>query len=293
MILGKGPGLALIAAATWGAGDFSGGLASRRAAPFHVVSIAYSLSLTGIVIAGLTLHAGLPTHRQALEALIAGVAGGFALICFYEALSIGAMGLTAAVSGVLTAAIPVLASFFLEGLPRPTQLAGFAAAALAIWLVAWAPSGHAHPRALALATLAGLGFGIFLLGFKLSTASGLCWPLACARAGSLFVALTMSLAHYLRQRSRPASSPVPPASRWQGWPRVLPIAALAGLFDTLGNTFYALAGQAGRMDVAAALSSLYPAATILLAITLLHERPTRTQLTGMALALVAVVLISS
>jgi drug/metabolite transporter (DMT)-like permease len=53
-----------------------------------------------------------------------------------------------------------------------------------------------------------------------------------------------------------------------------------------------LATLTGRLDVAAVLSSLYPALTILLALWLLKERATRSKAVGMALALVAVVVIS-
>ena len=70
------------------------------------------------------------------------------------------------------------------------------------------------------------------------------------------------------------------------------LAGLAGLLDTTGNLFYAMASLKGRLDVAAVLSSLYPAGTMLLALWLLKERAMRSQLAGMALALAAVALIS-
>ena len=71
-----------------------------------------------------------------------------------------------------------------------------------------------------------------------------------------------------------------------------PLAAIAGVLDTSGNLLYMLSSLTGRLDVAAVLSSLYPAATILLAAWLLKERTTRMQAFGMALAIVAVALIS-
>jgi drug/metabolite transporter (DMT)-like permease len=67
---------------------------------------------------------------------------------------------------------------------------------------------------------------------------------------------------------------------------------MAGVFDASGNTFYTVATRLGRLDIAAVLSSLYPAATIVLAALLLKERTTLSQAAGMVLALIAVVLIS-
>ena len=67
---------------------------------------------------------------------------------------------------------------------------------------------------------------------------------------------------------------------------------LAGVFDTAGNLLYATASHAGRLDIAATVSSLYPGFTILLAAMILHERPSVRQRLGMAVALASVVLLS-
>jgi drug/metabolite transporter (DMT)-like permease len=64
------------------------------------------------------------------------------------------------------------------------------------------------------------------------------------------------------------------------------------LFDTSGNLLFVLATRAGRLDIASVLASLYPAGTILLAAATLGERPTPRQITGMAIATAAVVLIT-
>ena len=51
--------------------------------------------------------------------------------------------------------------------------------------------------------------------------------------------------------------------------------------------------QAGRLDVAATLSSLYPVTTILLAIALLGERVTRSHAAGILAAMAGIALIGA
>src|ERR1700759_4405800 len=181
-------GLGLAASAFWGASDFLGGLATRKAHVVMVVAVAHSLSLVLLLVIALATHSPMPPEPFALLGLSAGVFGGLALILYYQALSLGEMGLTTALTGLLTALVPVAYSFFTQGHPKSTQIAGFVLAGAAIALIAYAPAGRPRPLALGLATLSGLGFGVFLVVLKVSSAHGLLWPLIFSRLASATLA---------------------------------------------------------------------------------------------------------
>ena len=72
-----------------------------------------------------------------------------------------------------------------------------------------------------------------------------------------------------------------------------PLVALAGILDALGNILFVFAAHSGRLDIAAILSSLYPAATVGLSVLVLRERVTRIQAVGMLLVLLAIPVISA
>lgn len=296
--------LGLGAAAVWGAADFAGGFVTRRTSPAIVVAIAHGLSL--IVILAVLLLAGIPipSEQTAVYGLISGVAGGIGLMLFYEGLATGAMGLTSALTGVITAILPVVYSYFHRGHPSPAQFAGFVIAVIAIWMIAYTSGGKLTPRGFGLAVSAGIGFGLLLIFLDKAGVQSVGWALAFSRIASASIAITLSIFILIRRKrraisilARTRSDAADSAGLSQSAlktfsTRILPLAALAGTFDTAGNVLYTLSAVHGRLDVAAVLSSLYPGFTILLAAWLLRERTTRTQALGMAFALVAVVLIS-
>jgi drug/metabolite transporter (DMT)-like permease len=280
-------GLGLAASFFWGASDFLGGLATRKAHVFLVVAVAHSLSLGLLLLIAEATHSPIPPERYALFGLCAGVFGGMALILYYQALSLGAMGLTTAVTGLLTAVVPVVYSFATQGSPKFSQIAGFVLAAAAIGLIAYVPAGKPRPLGLSLAILAGLGFGVFLVVLKVGSSRGLVWQLIFSRMASASLAGAVSLWMVVR--------PGKDAAVWRKEAkenRFLWIAGAAGAIEATGSLLYMRAAREGRLDVAAVLASLYPVVTILLAAWFLKERTTSSQALGMALALVAVVLVS-
>src|SRR5512134_399950 len=95
---------ALSAAAAWGAGDFTGGLASRRAGPFHTVFIAYSVGLLALVLVALARRESLPPAADLLWGAVAGISGMIGLGFLMPGFVTGRMGIVAPVSAVLAAA---------------------------------------------------------------------------------------------------------------------------------------------------------------------------------------------
>jgi drug/metabolite transporter (DMT)-like permease len=268
---------ALAASLSWGAGDFSGGFATRRAKVLSVVVGAHAVGLILLIAIALVWSEPLPTTLDVVWGSVAGLLGAVGLVSFYQALAVGRMGIVAPVTAMLSAAVPVLFSVFFEGLPSPIQLTGFVLALIAVGLISGLGVVKGRPKGLGLALLAGLGFGSFFILISRVSHGAVFWPLAAARLSSFLFMLAAVLIR--RQEILPKIS-------------VLPIVLLAGALDVAGNVFFVLATHAGRLDVAAILSSLYPAVTVLLASIILRERVTRLQAMGILVALVAIPLIS-
>jgi len=268
----------LAASLSWGSGDFSGGLASRKAHVFSVVVAVYIAGLVLLSILALASAEPLPSWRDVLWGASAGLAGTVGLTAFYRALAIGRMGINAPITAVLAAAVPVIFSALYQGLPGPLQLAGFVLALLAVALISRPEKASGRPEGLGLALLAGLGFGGFLILIGQVSAHAIFWPLTAARVTSLLFMLV-----FVRLMGQPL---LPRKS-------VFPLIILAGALDVAGNVFFVLATHAGRLDVAAILSSLYPAVTVILAAIVLKERVSRIQTIGILIALLAILLISA
>ncbi len=270
-------GLSLLAAASWGGGDFSGGLAAKRASVFRVVAVAHACGLLAMLAMVWVTGEALPPRTDLLWGAFAGFAGAFGIAALYKALAIGRMGVVAPVASVVTGILPVLVGFRTEGLPDRLQLTGFALALVSIWLVA-RPSEHIDShRGLGLAVFAGVTFGLFLIASKQAGHHGIFWPLVAARAVS--TTLMLAIVAFTPRDLRPLRSVV--------WPMVW-----SGLLDSAGNALFIAATRHGRLDVAAVLSSLYPASTVILARVLLKERISPMQGAGIVGAMISVALIS-
>lgn len=267
---------ALGAVGAWGISDFLGGYTARRFNSFFLAAIGHAAGFTLVFALASGSHLQAPALRSVLWAMMAGLSGGTALALFYRALAQGNMGLAAPVSTVIGAAIPAAFSIWIEGLPRPLAIAGFALALLGIWLIS-RPEESGRPQGLGLAFIAGLGFAGFYIFMKQAGDSAALWLAACSRGASLVMTAFITVAG---RKFRPS------------YARGAVIGALAGCLDVSGTVMFVRAEQTGRLDTAVVLTSLYPVITILLARMFLNERFTFWKTAGMIAALAAVPMIA-
>lgn len=291
--------LALGAAATWGVGDFLGGLTSRRTDEMVVTVLSQA---AGLAVLAVLLPLGTVEATAAALAwgALAGIGGAVGLVAYFRALAIGPMGVTAPVAALVGAAVPVVAGVALG--ERPGAMAwvgvaiGLAATALAsrpAEKVVTHPDAHAElavvpagtdapadtdlRRGILAAAVAGLLFGLFFVALDQAPVDGGLWPLLGARAAGLTL---VGLLLAVRRPPRPDR-------------RATGVALTSGLLDMCANALFLLAVQRGSLVLTGVLTSLYPVAVVLLARAVLGERLGRVQLLGVGLAMLAVVLIAT
>ncbi len=272
--------LATACAVVYGAADFYGGLASRRSQVFAVVVLSQLAGLAFIACL-LPVLPGEGGTAALAWGMVAGLAGGGGLIFFYRALAIGTMSVVAPVSATISAGLPVVFGLAVGERPAPAALAGVALAIAAVLLVSRAPAQEPATRGLgplALAAIAGAGFGGFFILLGNAPEDAGPWPLLGARIASILMVTGIALAS--GRGLRPA-------------PRSLRTIVLAGVLDMAANVLYMFAVHRGLLSLVAVIVSLYPASTLLLARQVLGERLTTVQVAGVGLALGAVALIAA
>jgi len=269
---------AITAALSWGIGDFSGGLATRKNNMFQVLVLVSSVGLVTFIILALVKGETIPSTRNILWAAGAGLSGAIGIAFLYQGLSQGNIVIVAPTAAVIGAGIPVLIGVLLQGFPDHLQLAGFLLGILGIWLVTGSsPSvSVGKKQGLFFGVVAGVGFGGFFVLIAQVESGALFAPLAIAKGFSLITALFLLAIRRIRLPSVTGNL----------------TAVMAGLLDAGGNLFYLLSSQFTRLDVAAVLSCMAPAITVLLANRLLHEKVLGIQWLGVALCATAVALIA-
>ncbi|HWD77732.1 MAG TPA: EamA family transporter [Kribbella sp.] len=273
-----GVALALVSALFFGLSDFAAGLAARR---LHSAVVVLVGQLCGVVLVTvLALFVAAPNVNGAALGwgALSGIGTGLGAAFLFQAMKVGRFSLVVPLSDVAGVAIPVVIGVaFLHDHLGWWAWAGFAIAVPAIWLITSGRESRTAPTAgAAWALLSGAAFALQYVALARADAAAGLWPLAMNR---LVAVLTVAPIAVRPERLRMSG-------------RTALLAIGSGILGTSAIAAFMLASRAQALSVAVVLTSLYPAVTVLLGLTVLHERLTTRQAAGLACAAATVVLVS-
>jgi drug/metabolite transporter (DMT)-like permease len=269
--------LALGASLTWGVSDFFGPLKGRTLGALRVLVYVQLGGLTAIALIVAIRGKG-PADPAVLFAVPAAISGTLGFYAYYRGMAVGAMSIVAPIAGI-SAAIPVVVGIISGDRPSLWQWFGIAAALGGVFLASREPGrGGRVAAGVGLALLAAIGFGGYFPPMHAAGNADFWWASLIFRMTSTSVIL----AAVAIRRPSLAVAPIQ-----------VPLIALIGVGDMLGNFFFAAASTSGLVSITSVLASLYPIVTVLLARLVLKERVARSQEAGIALTLAGVALISA
>ncbi len=272
--------LALAAALMWGAGDFFGGIATRRIGVLAVLALSEAVGLAGVGLWVVVADDPFPGVEELLPAAAGGVAGIVGLAALYRGFAVGAMGIVAPISAA-SPLVPLAVDAAHGITPGALQWLGVACVVGGVVVLSRERSPLGGPRlaaGVALAIVAALGFGAFIVGLDAGSDESAPWAVVVARGTSLVLVLVA----------------VAVTSRSLAVPRRLwPMLVAVGVFDTAANVAVAFATTEGAAGIVAVLSALYPVVTIVLARVLLDERLTASRRIGGAITLAGAALVAA
>jgi drug/metabolite transporter (DMT)-like permease len=271
--------IALTAAALSGSGDFLGGLASRRGRVTSVVFINHVAGLAAMLVFG-PLFGGSLDAQTILWGSLAGLSGVAAVMALYAGFARSSMAVVSPIAAVGAGAWPVVFDVVRGDVPGPVVLAGILLGLVAIWTISSGDrltENDAVGAGVAYGMIAGLGFGGLLILLSLGSDSSGVWALLPARVAGTIAIFVVILA----------------TNREFGGDRGVRMPSIAaGILVTLGNSLFVVAATKGSLAVVSVLAAMFPAATVILAWIVLHERLTRRRQIGLLLALIAVGLVA-
>jgi len=295
--------LALSSAVGYGCSDFAAGLATRGASVIRVTLLAEAASVAVVGLALAVIGAHPPSLHAVIWGIVAGLGGVFGALALYVGFRHAAFSVAGPLSAVGAAGFSVLAGLLLGERPTALALTGIVLALPAIVGVSAsvdagvaehagggvtaasdaqpgdpaAPARRLLPAGVSYGLVAGACFALLFIGLdRAGSGSGL-WPVFCGQAAALVaIACVAAFSGDLRLPDG--------RGRW--------LAAAAGLTGAPGTILYFLATHRGLLAIAAVITSLYPAVTIVLARVVLGERLTVIRLAGLLLAAASVALIA-
>lgn len=270
---------ALGSALCYGVADFLGGFFSKRTSVWALTFVVQLVGCGFILFVAVFFLPGEPVRHDFVWGGLGGIANGIGTAALYRGLATGSMSVVAPVSGVGAALVPVAIGVSLGERPAALVWLGVVVALPAIWLVAQEPSesdNHSGTSGIRDGLLAGLGFGLLFATIDQIPEEAGWLPLAFNEAVAGLVIAVVATAIGARWVPRERAD-------WAG--------SASGLLVGLATGLFLLATQSGLLTVAAVLSSLYPAFTIILAAIVLKEHIHGARLVGLALSVVAVGLV--
>ncbi|MGW3290825.1 EamA family transporter [Streptomyces sp. NPDC001002] len=295
--------LAAAAALGWGAADYCGARAARNVSAPRVVFLSQVLSLPVIAAWLLATGARGPEPADLTWGLGAGVFGVLGMVLLYRTLASEGIVLVAPVTAVTVAVVPLAVGLFIQSAPGLFALCGVGCALASVALVSRVgqirrDSVAMRTLLLALATGAALGLQLVCLSHP-GPGAGL-WPLVGARVASILCVAPRALRGRGQdgggrrqegsRRRQDGGGRTQDASGTAQVPWLLVV--LAGALDTAAFAFYLFAMDRGLLSVVGPVVSLYPAATVVLALALDGERVTAHQALGLCLGAGALLLVA-
>lgn len=270
--------LSLISALAFGVGDFLGALSSRNLDSRLIGAVSQVFVVLFAVIAVMLDGTGGLTGGVLGWGALGGLGSGLGILSLYRGLSRGSVSVVAPVSGVITTLLPAVVGIALGDRLRTLEGIGVVLTLPAVALVSREdPGEEASSSGLLDGIAAGIGFGLLFVALDRAGSHHGAWPLLVSAS----VALVIMAPIAWRARSSVTSLSLRP----------LAVAPVIGILGGGANLLYLIALRHGELAIVGVLSSLYPAGTVLMARVWLHERWNRVQITGMAAAVVAVVMI--
>ncbi|MFZ0041249.1 MAG: DMT family transporter [Solirubrobacteraceae bacterium] len=274
--------LALMAAAAYGTSDFAAGLASRRFPAGVITGAVQVVTLSAAVAAVVVYHRAGPTPKVIAWGALSGLGTAVGTLSLYHGLSVARMSVVATLSAVLAAVIPVIVGLALGDHLSIATAAGIVLAIPAIALISWQPeagAGSAARAGLLYGGLAGLGFALLFIALDRAGTHAGAWPVI---PGQLVALVLIAPFAYrgVTASGRPSRS-------------VVALTVGAGVLSGIANLLFLAATGRGELAIVAVLTSLYPAATVILARAFLAEHWSRVQAVGLLTSVVAIILVST
>jgi drug/metabolite transporter (DMT)-like permease len=213
-----------------------------------------------------------------------GVGMAFGMWAFFAALGAGPISVVSPLAAVLNAAVPVAVGVALGERPGQAASVGVVLALVAVMLVSREATVEGvtpyrfTPKVAWLTVVAGSAMGLNLVFLHQAPHECKLWPLVFARLSATAVVFAMSAMS--RNLKMPRGKP-------------LKLALGVAVLDICANVTMLLALHTWLLSLASILISLYPAATVVLAMVVLRERVSRCQGVGMVMAMGSVAMIAA